>query len=305
MKKTPPLTENQKAVILGEEKPLAIAAIQQHARRQIISLWDMFKVFLPDVLPRWVEIEKIVAKCKASAYDPATKHRSLSSDDHIHLRKIATDLQFICSQLELEHASYQLGQFVQTINHQGTDSVSINNLLQNLISTIKTEMDERVFTRIPRLKAPFFERDDLLNPDAAKSFPEAVADIRAAGNCIAADLNNAAVFHLMCVANFGLIRIARRLRVWIRRTPLEFAEWQRMIEKIEKKLKQKSIGAGKNKREQEEIRTFCNKMLVKINEFKDIRNTVCHARGDYGAQHALAILDDVREFMEQLAIRLP
>jgi hypothetical protein len=306
MKNSPPLTDVQKAQILGDNlrKPLAISIFKLHAPRQIISLWDMVKVFLPDILSRWMEIERTAAICEASAYDPAKKHCTLTPDDHAHLHKMANDLQFICSQLELERASDQLGQFVDTIDNQGTNPVSINNLLQNLMSTIKTEMGERIFTRIPHAQNRFFERDDLLGPEAAKCFPEAAADIKAAGNCIAADLNNAAIFHLMCVANFGLIRIARWLRVVIKRTPLEFAEWQRMIEKIEKKLKQKSIGAGKSKREQDEIRTFCNKILVKINEFKDIRNTVCHARGDYGLQHALAILDDVREFMERLALKI-
>ena len=55
--------------------------------------------------------------------------------------------------------------------------------------------------------------------------------IKAAGNCIAADLNTAAVYHLMCVIEIGIRDLARLLKVKKVKThvPIEFGTWTKLL----------------------------------------------------------------------------
>jgi hypothetical protein len=105
----------------------------------------------------------------------------------------------------------------------------------------------------------------------------------------------------MCVVNLGLISLARHLRVIIKKTPLEYAEWQTMIDKLEKKLKQKTVRPPGDKKQQAEARKFYNGLLAEFKFFKELRNDVMHGRSDYTGPQAINAFDRVRDFMQRLA----
>jgi hypothetical protein len=108
----------------------------------------------------------------------------------------------------------------------------------------------------------------------------------------------------MCVVNIGLIALARFLRVRIKKTPLEFAEWQTMIDKLEKKMKQKAIRPPGDKPSQAETRDFYNGLLSEFKFFKGTRNDVMHGRSDYNEPQVENAYIRVRDFMQRLAGRI-
>jgi hypothetical protein len=60
----------------------------------------------------------------------------------------------------------------------------------------------------PDLEA-YIDQDALLGDAVTAKFPDAVVEIRNAGNCLAVGCSTAAVFHLMRVVEFGLRALSR------------------------------------------------------------------------------------------------
>jgi len=179
----------------------------------------------------------------------------------------------------------------------------IEEYLRDIRSEIIQELGEYDFTYLERGKAGFFEQDELFGKPVRTAFPEAKADIKNAGNCIAAGLDTAAVFHLCRVAELGLRAMARHLKVKLN-TPLEFSEWGKVIGAMDKKLT--AIRAGPRGGKKVEALEFYHEVLRDFNMLKDVwRNEVMHTRRDYGSDDALDLLRRVRALMVRLAGKFP
>ncbi len=172
--------------------------------------------------------------------------------------------------------------------------------LEGLRRTFERELGDSKSSFIKPSNREFFEQDALMGSIVNKRFPSAKADIRDAGNCLAVDLNTAAIFHLMRVVEIGLRALARHLRVPIKTNQLEYLEWQSIIEQIENvisKIKQKPKGKKKS-----EALELYHGMMGEFNAFKDVwRNNVMHARKTYDEHQAMSVYLHVREFMRRLA----
>jgi hypothetical protein len=138
-----------------------------------------------------------------------------------------------------------------------------------------------------------------------KAFPSAESDIKAAGNCLSADLNTAAVFHLMRAMEVGLRAFARHLKVWKvkKHVPLEFGTWGEIITALTAKIDALSrVTRGRKRRE---TLDFHEGALIELRAVKDLwRDKVMHAQGDYDKHQALTALNHVRGFMQRLAAKL-
>jgi hypothetical protein len=141
----------------------------------------------------------------------------------------------------------------------------------------------------------------LFGESVKKAFPSAAEDIRAAGNCLAAECNTAAVFHLMRVAEIGLRSLAHDRRVKLpRKEPLELAAWETVIRDLEKA--EDAIRQYPKSPAQQAQYAFHRKAMKQIACFRDVfRNQLMHVREHFGPDHATAIFEAVREFMQTLA----
>ena len=164
------------------------------------------------------------------------------------------------------------------------------------------------FAFIPESKLPYFEQENLFGDLVSGKFPKSCPDIKASGNCLAADLFDAAVFYLMLVVNNGLLALARDLNVSPQKKPLEYEEWHVLIRNIDTKLQEKAkaiqLNAAAGKAKDEELE-FYQGLSDSLKYIKDAhRNPIAHARGNYDEDKAVAIFKDVRRFMERLATRV-
>lgn len=141
----------------------------------------------------------------------------------------------------------------------------------------------------------------LFGESVRKAFPSAAEDIRAAGNCLAAECNTAAVFHLMRVAEVGLRSLARDRRVKLpRKEPLELAAWETVIKDLEKA--EDTIRQYPKTAAQQAQYSFHHGAMKQLARFRDVfRNQLMHAREHFGPDHATAIFEAVRDFMQTLA----
>jgi hypothetical protein len=178
--------------------------------------------------------------------------------------------------------------------------------LTGLTLSITSEMNGIQFAYIPEDKSKFFDKNDLFGDAVSGALPEAAFDIKEAGNCIAADLNTAAIFHLMRVSEYGMRALAKLVQVPIADRDLEYKEWNPIIEQIEAALREKGKNPPGTAKDKAEDREFYSGLATDLRAFKDVfRNNVMHTRGNYNAKEAEGVYDRVHDFMTRLATRVP
>ena len=181
-------------------------------------------------------------------------------------------------------------------------------LLKTLRDTIIEEMGAQLFTWIPPARHRYFDQTAPFGVKVKAKFPAAAADVQAAGNCFAVDLHTATVFHLMRVAEHGLRALARKLKVKLRdkknrSLPIEFADWQDVIDGCNNAIKKARELSQPKKQAQLE---FFTAAVAHCGYMKDLwRNNVSHTRKPYNESEALEVMDRVRSFMVLLAERVP
>lgn len=156
----------------------------------------------------------------------------------------------------------------------------------------------------------FFEEKTLFGKKVNRNFPSSRADIKDAGNCLAVDLNTAAVFHLMRVMEFGLRALSVHLGIkkfkkkpTSKPIPIDLGTWEEIIVALNEKLAALRTKARSKKREVE--LDFYNELLGELRSVKDLmRNKVMHARVIYDHHQAKSAFDHVKAFMQRLATRV-
>jgi len=173
-------------------------------------------------------------------------------------------------------------------------------ILQDLRRSFICELMVVHLAFIPGDKLKFFEVEDLFGESVYENFKSARDDIKAAGNCIAADLHDAAVFHLLRVVEIGLRELGRNLGIKkIAKAPLDYAGWQKVVNEIDGKLSSKIPKARSSK--QSAALKFKHDLLADFKAFEVSRNEIMHGRGHYNGPEAIGLFDRVREFMQRLA----
>jgi hypothetical protein len=275
----------------------------------LISLWDMIPFvaakFHDDLLMLDGEIERHIEDSPESdVFTPPQKGRMIDVLQvlQLHCREYQLDKTFArCAELRREL------QWIARMSYTDFDIEAQEpkkQLIFKSCDAIKLllieELSARKFAFIPATKEAFFEKDDLFGPDVAGKFKTAKQDIREAGNCLAADLNTAAIFHLMRVVELGLRALAKKLHVEIGKVPVEYMTWETVIDNIESKIRAfKQMPKGKKKADTLE---FYHGLMGQFNFFKDVwRNHVMHSRKSYDEHRAMSAFVHVREFMQRLA----
>jgi hypothetical protein len=211
-------------------------------------------------------------------------------------------LQFstrLADQLELQPVHDRIELFGRRLREQLSLSDFFSEV-RALRETFEQNLNFKYFYRYPQNKAVVllkFEHDWKL---VIESFPLAKADAFAAVDCWALGHDTASVFHLMRLAEHGLRALARERSVRIPKRPLEWAEWQNIIEAIRSKID--AIAKKGRGPKRGAALEFYRGALMSFEGFKDaFRNDVMHARKSYTEPEATAIRDHVYHFMHRLA----
>jgi hypothetical protein len=284
-----------------------------NAPHRLISLWDMTKFVgdeLISVLSKLKRYQKRAAAAVAQhgrASDASDAERNELDDFLVKtVSKLCRKLSLVEADgrcLGLAHNLIEISLFPH-LSHE-----VIRHDLSELRRAIKFELRSKNFTFIPPSKLEFFERGDLFGDAVNKKFPEAVPEIKEAGNCLAVGLYTAAVFHLMRVAERGLHFLANDVGAWQNRLfPLEFSDWHKVIEATGEKLKPLATQADSATRgtKKDQQLEYYRGLLDSLTFFRDaFRNPVSHLRGNYNEHEAMNVCWRVRDFMQRLASLVP
>lgn len=218
-----------------------------------------------------------------------------TESDKTRVKQTLAQLKTICRILNLPTSAQLLDNLDDTIPETARE-------YSVYMSSIWAEINTKLFMYIPSHRALFFECTDILSDRARTAFPSAYKEIREAGNCFSCARYTATVFHAMRAAEIGLRSLGKKLKVGFP-FPIELAEWNSIIEKVEAEIRKISQLPRSKKREIDQ--QFYSEAAANFRYFKDAwRIRVSHVRETYDEAQAHSVLNHCREFMEILATKL-
>jgi hypothetical protein len=155
----------------------------------------------------------------------------------------------------------------------------------------------------PKEKAAFLLR---LAGDWAsifRAFPSLTQEIEQGVDCFALNRNAACVFHMMRISEIGMRSLARERQVSFPKQPLEWAEWENIVDQIESNAKPVIPSLPKGP-ERDAARAFYTAAVAQLRAFKETRNRVMHMRGGFDDLDAQRTINQVRDFMNGLSSKI-
>jgi len=262
---------------------------------------NMVDYHLPDFINALDRTDRLI---KRSAQEIPVSGRYVTDQEAkaalIHLQPLRTECEKLsltpaCDEFKALEASLQL----KKIRTPSELRIRVDGILDGVLR----EVAKVRFGFIPREKVEYFRRPDLFGELVSHAFPSTVPEIQHAGDCMAHELYDAAIFHLMRTAELGLRALARHLKVKVGKRPLESAQWGQVLREIEKKV-DCIQSKPHSPRKADQIQFYLG-VLREFYAFKDIwRNNVMHMRGQYTNKDAAEAYTHVRGFIQRLANRI-
>jgi hypothetical protein len=271
--------------------------------RRLISLWDMIEYFAESFLPIWERLDAHLCDCDASRNNEPYIGAGTAQD----MKQILEALKPMLYAANLMMADNRLRDFYLLLGSPITPE-TLKSEIGGLQKTIIRELADKKFAFIPPGNDQFFERDDLFGKEFHDfASPEINVEIKAAGNCLAADLNTAAIFHLLRAAELGMRRMAKRLKVPVirdnKQIEIDDATWDELIIGTNKKVKSEKELSPPQREIKNHFKEY-ERLAQQFDHMKNDRNNVMHTRGNNTAVEALAVLGRVKDFMLKLAERI-
>ncbi len=267
---------------------------------KVVSLYELMFEYAINVLVQGVA-GLIAVKATSGRTDP------LSPVDPSRLKnlgKILTGLHVYGREIGLDSTLLnQIEKLHDVIMREDcrTPTLAIETRLDGIIQGIVGNLDSKKFMFVPTDQASYWENRTIFGDDFWESFGSAARfEAVEAGNCYAAGRWTACVFHSMRVAEYGLRKLGRTLKVTIgdrgKTCPLEYGDWDKVITAIRNKIAEtRRIPAGKKKAE---ILRAYSQAADHCEYMKDIwRNEISHTRRQYSKTESLGVMNRVREFM--------
>jgi hypothetical protein len=227
---------------------------------------------------------------------------------NIALRGMIVELEHMEFPTELSNkAKRLLGRLVGKDGRTWT-AASLLDALTDLNGDISRELDKHKYFQVRVGGEQYVDNENLFGGEVSEKFTGAKVEIKDAGNCFATELYTATVYHLMRVAEHGLRQIARRLKVTLtdknKPVPIEYGDWQTVIEAIKNKISTaRKLPRGPKKDSQ---LTYYSDLADRCEYLKDLyRNPAAHTRKRYNEGEALGVMERVRGFMQALARTIP
>lgn len=271
--------------------------------RKLISLWDMISFPASRFICNLFQIDE---EAGLSANQLGKGEISIGREQKTRLEKLLSELEKDCQTFQLtsslSHVSqtrFKLGRS-KNYSHQ----VLFDNL-RNILSSIHSETENLKFVYIEAKKERFFEHEKLFDDAVYNAFISAREDVKNAGNCMAANLNTGAIFHMMRVMEFGLRLLHKKL---VRVKPHD-PNWSTLLREIDKKIDERDKLNPKPSlwRKQRGFYVECARHFF---FFKDKRNHSVHVEfplDEYVSpsdEQTERTFNEVKSFMQHLATKL-
>jgi hypothetical protein len=228
-------------------------------------------------------------------------------------RSTLEELQKQSFAIGLANSNTQISDALAHIGHsQGDRSASaVAVRLEVVEAAIRYDLSRRHFLWVNPGRNEYLDQDALFGDRVRDAFPSAISDLREAGNCLAAECNTAAVFHLMravewglraLCANFGFTK-AKSLKKSgkTKYTPIPYVEWEIMLNQLQPRVDAK-LNKIKRGPEKQAFQEYYYPILQDMRAVRDAwRNHVMHTRATYGHDDAEEIYRHVKRLLVVLS----
>lgn len=263
---------------------------------RLVSLWDMLRFQADDFLKLMKSLSRITDAM--SGLEGASSVYETNPEVHARhcaelwdiLKPTLGNLAEACRSMELRDPAVLAEGLSDKCSGKAYSIPELRGSLSLLGELIENQLNGRVFMFVPSAHAKFF-REKPFGEIIEGAFSEAIADVEDASSCLGVGRPTAAVFHLMCVMEFGIRHLAKRLKV--PRKEITGKVWQVILTKINDRVK---------KLKSEARRDVYAEMVAHLHNVKNAwRNPTMHTRRRYSQEEAEAIFENVKTFMHSLA----
>jgi hypothetical protein len=267
--------------------------------RRLVSLWDLkeyLRFRFEDAHGRVLHWQEKLLRSAVSTDQKGT----ITAGERKGILGAIAESRHECEDLELSNSLHIISQIEDDLDHPNATPFyqQMGTQFRSLWNAMASDIADKRFVFIPKDNEQYFFNEELWPEGAHEAFPAARDDLNNSGFCLAADLHDAAVFHLMRVVEIGLRALARKLKVTIPKTQLDYAGWKAVVGRIEAHLDAKMPKARGAK--QELALKFKHDLLADFKAFEVARNELMHGRGHYGPKEAIGMFERVRDFMQRL-----
>lgn len=213
--------------------------------------------------------------------------------------------------LQMERCQRQLQDILKEAETKPLLAQQLAIHARSAAKAVTEELHHRKFLYVVPAFYSYIDHERLFGDVVWQRFPSARPDVTEAGNCLAAECNTAAVFHLMRVTEWGLRAFATHLGVRSLRsqkksgrvhlTPVAYSTWETILKQLGARVdtKLKKLRPGPRKQAWQE---FYGSALEEIHAIKDTyRNHVMHTRQQFAPEDAAAVLSHVKRLMVRLS----
>jgi hypothetical protein len=266
---------------------------------QIVSLLDMVEYPITEligILNRLVAIKESLEK---------KGHPELTEAELDAMARHADRADLICAECEID-VSYYTNRVRHKVSNPASFKPAMASLVNELRHCIVRELKDRKFMFVPQAEAEYYDHAALFGYDVKIKFSEANKEITIAGNCYATGNYTACVFHLMRAVEIAARVMVRDLKVrkHLGGKPLELCDWGTLIAALDKGVNTLMTGSRTSLAKRLRLE-FYSHAVGSFRNFKNAwRNHVSHTRELYGPGQAKDIMDNTRQFMQHLAMKL-
>jgi hypothetical protein len=274
----------------------------KHVPKGVVTFFDMVSSNICTLIE---EIERLLGMretAKKELEQPVFPIRDISDFDSAGFYKVLDKLERACKECGLtgtaEHIVYaryhiqdpKLLTFQLSLHH--CEAIYAALIMETARTTfLKLEKSEYY----SRIDDP--EREKMFGEKTESAFPSAVPEVIGACNCFALEQWTACVFHCMRVLEAPLVALAKKFSV-----PYDKAEWNTIIEAIEKAVRAIDPAFGLDWKDQQKFYGEAARHFMFIKN--SWRNHVMHVRDEYDEGKALSILQHTKELTTHLSERL-
>lgn len=288
---------------------------------RLVSLWEIMNIFKSWELARLLgELSKLQHHCleiKGQTGGGTKTPHSVIKKSLARLRGI----EKLCRETGFNAAMNKSGLTASHIEAAANLDVSALQCdLRNVEDVLLTELFTHRFLYVNPDRAKYLQvfaskEEPIFGSKVWGAFPAARFDIQEAGNCLAAECNTAAVFHLMRAVEWGLRALCvnlgfRKLRTRNKKTgkvtyiALGWTDWKIILDQLNERVATRISKTNRGPKKQL-YQEFYLPALQDIEATKDAwRNHVMHTRREYTRNEAADTLDRVKRLMELLATRV-
>lgn len=279
-----------------------------------MNLFDVYG--LSHILHKFSVVESVLQLAKFHGQAGQTP----SSIVQEKMQRAISEAELLFTAVELKDCLKAVNTAKQQWNRGMLDVSAALEIAHRLQQDIVASLEHRQFLRVAddRLDLLLYVRGqklnggvlDILGPKVLSAFPSSEADFIESANCLAAECNTAAVFHLMKAAEVGLRALANDREAAFKNKPLDQQEWGTILQYVDGCIRDLRAAPAANWSDpgiKDTQTRFYSEVVAELRQFNEAwRRHLSHAREDgiYDRDYANSVFRHVRVFMQKLAERI-